>query len=71
MASQRKELQEDAKLRVMQIIIQNPELTTREIAQKVKISNRSAYYLLTAKSIRENHCLLIDLSNAKKKSINY
>ena len=32
----------------MQIINQNSELTTREIAQKVGISNGSAYYLLTS-----------------------
>ena len=48
MASRRKEHQEDAKLRVMQIINQSSELTTREIAQKVGISNGSAYYLLTS-----------------------
>ena len=64
MASRRKEHQEDAKLRVMQIINQNSELTTREIAKKVGISNGSAYYLLTS---------LIDmgfvkLSNFKKNS---
>ena len=32
----------------MQIINHNSELTTREIAQKVGISNGSAYYLLTS-----------------------
>ena len=48
MAIRRKEHQEDAKLRVMRIINQNSELTTREIAQKVGISNGSAYYLLTS-----------------------
>ena len=48
MASRRKEYQEDAKLRVMQIINDNPELTSREIAQKVRISNGSAYYILTS-----------------------
>jgi EPS-associated MarR family transcriptional regulator len=48
MASRRKEYQEDAKLRVMQIINENPHMTTREIAQKVRISNGSAYYLLTS-----------------------
>ena len=48
MASRRKDLQEDAKFRVFQIINENPQLTTREIAQKVGISNGSAYYLLTA-----------------------
>ena len=48
MASRRKEHQEDAKFRVLQIINENPQLTTREIAQKVGISNGSAYYLLTS-----------------------
>ena len=48
MASRRKEYQEDAKLRVFQIIDENPQLTTREIAQKVGISHGSAYYLLTS-----------------------
>jgi EPS-associated MarR family transcriptional regulator len=47
-ASRRKERQEDAKFRVFQIISKNPQMTTREIAQKVRISNGSAYYLLTS-----------------------
>ena len=48
MASRRKAHQEDAKFRVFQIINENPQLTTRQIAQKVGISNGSAYYLLTS-----------------------
>ena len=48
MASRRKEHQEDAKLRLLQIISNNPKMTSREIAQKVGISNGSAYYLLTS-----------------------
>ena len=48
MASRRKEHQEDAKLRVLQTISSNPQLTSRELAQKVGISNGSAYYLLTS-----------------------
>jgi len=48
LASRRKEHQEDAKFRVFQIINENPQMTTREIAQKVRISNGSAYYLLTS-----------------------
>jgi len=47
-ASRRKEHQEDAKFRVFQIINENPQMTTREIAHKVGISNGSAYYLLTS-----------------------
>ena len=48
MASRRKEHQEDTKLRVLLIIKQNPALTSRQIAQKVGISNSSAFYLLTS-----------------------
>ena len=48
MASRRKEYQEDAKLRVLQIISNNSQMTSRELAQKVGISNGSAYYLLTS-----------------------
>jgi EPS-associated MarR family transcriptional regulator len=48
MASRRKEYQEDAKLRVIQIISTNPQMTSRELAKKVGISNGSAYYLLTS-----------------------
>jgi EPS-associated MarR family transcriptional regulator len=48
LASRRKEHQEDAKLRVFQIINENPQMTTREIAKKVGISHGSAYYLLTS-----------------------
>ena len=48
MASRRKEHQEDAKLRVFQIINSNAQMTSREIAQKIGISNGSAYYLLTS-----------------------
>ena len=48
MASRRKEQQEDAKLRMLQIISNDPQMTSREIAQKVGISNGSAYYLLTS-----------------------
>ena len=46
MASRRKEYQEDTKLRVFQIISNNPQLTSRELAKKVGISNGSAYYML-------------------------
>ena len=64
MASRRKEYQEDAKLRVMKIINHNPEMTSREIAQKVGISNGSAYYLLTSLVDRG----FVKLSNFKKNS---
>ena len=62
MASRRKEHQEDAKLRVLQIISNNPQMTSREIAHKIGISNGSAYYLLI--SLIEKG--LIKLENFKK-----
>jgi EPS-associated MarR family transcriptional regulator len=46
MASRRKEHQEDSKLRVLQLIKNNTQMTTRELAREVGISNGSAYYLL-------------------------
>ena len=48
MVSRRIDFKEDARFRVIQIINQKSEITTREIAEKVGISNGSAYYLLTA-----------------------
>ena len=48
MARRRKEHQEDARLRVLQIISSNPQMTSRKLAKKVGISNGSAYYLLTS-----------------------
>ena len=48
MASRRREHQEDAKLRVLQIISKNSQMTSRQIAKEVGISNGSAYYLLTS-----------------------
>jgi len=64
MASRRKQHQEDAKLRVMHIINENPVMTSREIAQKVGISNGSAYYILT--SLINNG--LVKLANFKENS---
>ena len=48
MASRREEQQEDVRLRVMRLIKGNPELSSRQVADQVGISNGSAYYVLTA-----------------------
>lgn len=48
MASRREEQQEDVRLRVMRLIAGNPEMSTRQVAEEVGISNGSAYYVLTA-----------------------
>lgn len=69
MASRRKEYQEDAKLRVLQIIKENPQSTTREVAQKVGISNGSAYYLLT--SLIEKGFVKLSNLRENSKKINY
>ena len=48
MASSRDKQQADIRLRVMQLVSQNPEISTRRLADKVGISNGSAYYVVTA-----------------------
>ena len=48
MASRRTEQQAEIRLKVMRLISQNPEMTTRQVADEVAISNGSAYYVLTA-----------------------
>ena len=48
MASRRHERQAETRLHVMRLIAQNPEMSTRQIAERAGISNGSAYYVLTA-----------------------
>ena len=48
MASRRGEQQSGIRLKVMRLISDNPELSTRQVADEVGISNGSAYYVLTA-----------------------
>ena len=48
MASRRTEQQAEIRLKVMRLISQSPEMTTRQVADEVGISNGSAYYVLTA-----------------------
>lgn len=48
MASRREEQQAEIRLQVMRLISQNPEMSTRQVAGAVGISNGSAYYVLTA-----------------------
>ena len=62
MASRRKEHQEDAKLRLLQLIKLNAQLTSRELAKELRVSNGSAYYLLMS-LIDEG---FVKLSNFKK-----
>ncbi len=48
MASRREEQQEDVVYRVLRLLNDNPEMSTRDIADAVGISNGSAYYCLNA-----------------------
>lgn len=48
MASQRSKVQEDVRFRVLRLLHENPELSQRDLAKAVGISNGSAHYLLTA-----------------------
>jgi EPS-associated MarR family transcriptional regulator len=48
MASRRGVQQHEVRLKVMRLISANPELSSRDIAREVGISNGSAYYVLIA-----------------------
>ena len=48
MASRREEQQAEIRLKVMRLIAENPEMSSRQVADNVGISNGSAYYVLTA-----------------------
>lgn len=61
MASRREEHQESAKLRIMRLLSETPEISTRRLAEIVGISNGSAYYVLRA---------LIDKGFVKLESFN-
>ena len=48
MASRRSEQQSEIRLKVMRLIAEIPEMSSRQVADAVGISNGSAYYVLTA-----------------------
>ena len=48
MASRRENRREEVRFRVLRLLNDNPEMSTRQIANTVGISNGSAYYCLTA-----------------------
>ena len=48
MASNRQERQQETHFKVMQLLDEDPNISTRKIAQKVGISNGAAYYCVTA-----------------------
>ena len=62
MASRRSEQQSEIRLRVMRLISEKPEMSSRQLADAVGISNGSAYYVLTALVEKG----LVKLENFKK-----
>ena len=48
MASKREEKREEIRLRVMRLISSNAEVSSRQVADAVGVSNGSAYYILAA-----------------------
>ena len=48
MASRQKEKLEETRLKVLRVLSENPKMSTRELADKLGISNGSAYYCLKA-----------------------
>ena len=48
MASQREQQQQETHFKVMRLLDKKPSISTREIAQKVGISNGAAYYCVAA-----------------------
>ena len=48
MASTRDERQAEVRLKALRLLAENPEMSTRELASAVGISNGSAYYVITA-----------------------
>ena len=71
MASRRKENQEKLRFIIIRLLNENPNLSTRKIAEKVGISNGSAFYILNA--LIEKGFVKIGnfISNPKKKSYVY
>ena len=64
MASRRSEKQSEIRLKVMRLISDVPEMSSRQVADAVGISNGSAYYVLTALVEKG----LVKLENFKKNS---
>ena len=67
MASNRKERQEETQFRVMRLLSENPEISTRQIAEAVGISNGKAYYCVNA-LIEAGLVKLKNFSNSDKKA---
>ena len=71
MASRRKENLEDVRFRVIRLINENPEISTRQIAKKVGISNGAAFYMISALIDKGLVKLENFLSNPRKRRYAY
>lgn len=67
MASQREQQQQETRFKVMRLIDEDPSISTREIAQKVKISNGAAYYCVTS-LVEKGFVKLKNFSQSKTKA---
>ena len=67
MASNREERQQEIHFRVMQLLDEEPNISTRQIAERVGISNGSAYYCVTA-LIQKGFVKLQNFTQSKTKA---
>ena len=67
LASRREERRGEIAFRILRLVEKDPNITTREIAQKVGISNGAAYYCLTA-LIEKGYVKLKNFRRSKKKT---
>jgi EPS-associated MarR family transcriptional regulator len=66
LASLRDQQREDVRLRVMRLIAEDPEMSSRQIAERVGVSNGSAYYVLTA-LVEKGFVKLENFKNSSRK----
>ena len=67
MARNREKRQQETYFKVMQLLGEDPSISTREIAQRVGISNGAAYYCVTA-LIEKGFIKLENFSKSKNKA---
>ena len=67
MASRRSEQQEEIRFRMLRLLDENPELSTRQLADQMGISNGAAYYCLNA-LIEKGFVKLGNFQRAESKS---
>ena len=66
MASRKDQRLEDARFRVMRLISEKPKMSTRQIAEKIGVSNGYAYYILIA-LIEKGFVKLENFKSSKRK----